>query len=104
MDDTARIARALAALGHEVRLNLYRLLVRAGEEGLSVGAIASHLALPASTLSHHLASLVDAGLVVQERQGRTVVNRVDYAVMNATLAFLTEKCCEGVVLVARDAA
>lgn len=99
MDETARTARALAALGHDVRLRLFRLLVQAGEEGLTVGAIGAHLGLPASTLSHHLSALVDADLVVQERQGRKVMNRARYATMNAALAFLTRNCCEGVALV-----
>ena len=103
MDDTARVARALAALGHEVRLNIYRLLVRAGEDGLNVGAIGAHVGLPASTLAHHLTALVEAGLVVQERQGRSVINRVDYRAMNATVAFLTEKCCVGVAAPSADA-
>lgn len=95
MDENARYARALAALGHEARLHLYRTLVQAGPDGLTVGAIGQHLGLPASTLAHHLSALVDAGLVVQERQGRSVINRADYGVMNATISFLTEQCCTG---------
>lgn len=90
-------ATALSALGHEVRLHMYRLLVRAGEEGLSVGDIGAHLGMPASTLAHHLSALVQAGLVLQERQGRTILNRVDFAQMNALVGFLSEECCEGVV-------
>ena len=98
MSQNAAIARALAALGHEARLAIYRLLVRAGAEGLNVGEIGQHLGLPASTLAHHLSTLVAAGLVIQERQGREVVNRADYDAMNRTLAFLTDKCCTGVSL------
>ena len=104
MDRTATTARALAALGHEARLRVYRLLVRAGEDGLIVGDIASHTGLPLSTLAHHLRQLVTAGLVVQEKRGREVVNRADYAAMNATIAFLTDECCAGVRLVVEDAA
>ena len=104
MDRTQDIARALAALGHEVRLEIYRLLVRAGPEGLNVGDVGAHLKRPPSTLAHHLSTLVDAGLVVQERRGREVVNRADYDAMRRTLAFLTDQCCAGVSLVARDAA
>ncbi|MEM7768863.1 MAG: metalloregulator ArsR/SmtB family transcription factor [Pseudomonadota bacterium] len=98
MDQTAPTARALAALGHEARLGVYRLLVRAGDDGLIVGDIASHTGLPLSTLAHHLRQLVSAGLVVQEKRGREVVNRADYTAMNRALRFLTEECCQGVAL------
>jgi len=57
-----------------------------------------------STLAHHLGTLVEAGLVTQERQGRLILNRVDYDVMNQTLAFLTAECCVGVKLTQEDAA
>lgn len=89
-------ARALAALGHDARLSIFRLLVRAGDEGLRVGDIGEHLELAPSTLAHHLSSLVDAGLVVQEKQGREVFNRVDYPAMHRVLSFLTSECCSGV--------
>jgi DNA-binding transcriptional ArsR family regulator len=92
----ARHARALAALGHEARLAIFRLLVRAGEDGLNVGGIGAHLGLPPSTLAHHLSTLVDAGLVMQAREGRSIVNRADYAAMRGLTAFLAAECCEGV--------
>jgi len=95
-------ARALAALGHDARLSIFRLLVRAGNDGLRVGDIGDHLALAPSTLAHHLSSLVDAGLVVQEKQGREVFNRVDYPAMQAVLAFLTSECCSGVRIQASE--
>lgn len=104
MTETAITAQALAALGHEARLTVYRLLVRAGEPGLIIGDIARHTGLPLSTLGHHLRALVSAGLVTQERRGREVVNRADYAAMDRTLRFLTEECCQGVRLVREDAA
>lgn len=104
MSQNAAIARALAALGHEARLAIYRLLVRAGQEGLNVGEIGAHLKMPASTLAHHLSTLVDAGLVIQERRGREVVNRADYEAMQRTVGFLTDKCCTGVSLAREDAA
>ena len=104
MTRNAAIARALAALGHEARLANFRLLVRAGDDGLNVGEIAAHLDMPASTLAHHLSALVGAGLVIQERQGREVVNRADYDAMNRTVAFLTDQCCAGVKLKKEDAA
>ncbi|MEL6587231.1 MAG: metalloregulator ArsR/SmtB family transcription factor [Pseudomonadota bacterium] len=104
MTDTATTARALAALGHEARLDVYRLLVRAGQDGLIVGDIAAHTKLPLSTLAHHLRMLVSAGLVTQQRRGREVVNHADFGAMNATLSFLTSECCQGVALIPEDAA
>jgi ArsR family transcriptional regulator len=105
MDATRSTARALAALGHEARLAIFRLLVRAGRDGLRVSDIGRHLGLPPSTLAHHLSALVDAGLVLQERQGREVFNKVDYPAMRGVLGFLTSECCAGVTLQnAEDAA
>tara|TARA_R110002020_G_scaffold15143_36_gene53920 strand:- start:625 stop:939 length:315 start_codon:yes stop_codon:yes gene_type:complete len=104
MVTTASVARSLAALGHETRLDIFRLLVRAGAGGLNVGEVGRHLGMPASTLAHHLGALVDAGLVIQERRGRQIVNRVDFAVMQQTMSFLTAECCTGVKLVGEDAA
>ena len=89
-------ANSLAALGNLTRLRLYRLLVRAGEPGLNVGALRSLLDVPASTLAHHLTSLVQAGLIVQEQRGREIVSRVDYAAMSELMAFLTSECCAGI--------
>jgi DNA-binding transcriptional ArsR family regulator len=103
MTSNAAVARALAALGHEARLSIYRLLVRAGKDGLNVGEIGAHLKMPPSTLAHHLSALVSVGLVVQERRGREVVNRADFEAMNRTLAFLTAECCTGVSLVTEAA-
>ena len=96
MSDTQDHARALGALGHEARLAIFRLLVRAGDGGLPVGEIGAHLGLAPSTLAHHLAALVSAGLVTQTRSGREVVNRADYAAMRRLLGFLTAECCAGV--------
>lgn len=105
MTTTSSNARALAALGHDARLSIFRLLVRAGEEGLRVSDIGEHLGLAPSTLAHHLSSLVDAGLVVQEKQGREVFNRVDFPAMRQLVGFLTSECCAGVtVQSAEDAA
>lgn len=91
-------ARALAALGHDARLSIFRLLVRAGEAGLRVRDIGAHLDMAPSTLAHHLSALVDAGLVLQDRQGREVFNRVDYPSMHRLVRFLTSECCAGVTL------
>ncbi|QYK42238.1 MAG: winged helix-turn-helix transcriptional regulator [Paracoccaceae bacterium] len=98
MTTTSPNARALAALGHDARLSIFRLLVRAGDEGLRVGDIGDHLGLAPSTLAHHLSALVDAGLVVQAKQGREVFNRVDFPVMRGLVGFLTAECCAGVAL------
>jgi len=96
MTSTSLNARALAALGHDARLAIFRLLVKAGEDGLRVSDIGHHLGAAPSTLAHHLSVLVGAGLVLQDRQGREVFNRVDYPAMHRLLAFLTSECCAGV--------
>lgn len=102
MTVTSPHARALAALGHDARLSIFRLLVKAGDEGLRVGDIGAHLGLAPSTLAHHLTTLVDAGLVVQEKRGREVFNRVDYPAMHGVLGFLTSECCAGVTIRAQE--
>lgn len=100
MATTSPNARALAALGHDARLAIFRLLVRAGDEGLRVSDIGEHLGLAPSTLAHHLSALVEAGLVLQDRRGREVFSRVDYPAMRRVLDFLTSECCAGVAVVA----
>ncbi len=91
--DTA--AKRLAELGNTTRLQIFRLLVQAGRDGLSIGEIQSYLGVPASTLAFHLRGLVVAGLVEQERQGRVVTCRPNIAALNDTLAFVKENCCVG---------
>lgn len=86
-------ADALAALGHPVRLRIFRVLVRAGADGANVGEIVRRLELPASTLAHHLQTLVGAGIVRQERRGREVISRADFDAMDALTDYLTEECC-----------
>jgi DNA-binding transcriptional ArsR family regulator len=105
MSTTSPNARALAALGHDARLAIFRLLVKAGDEGLRVSDIGDHLRLAPSTLAHHLSTLVDAGLVLQDKRGREVFNRVDYAAMRRVVGFLTSECCAGLpARAAEDAA
>jgi ArsR family transcriptional regulator len=94
MDAVAAI-EGLGALAQEHRLAAFRLLVQAGEGGLSAGAIADALGVPNSSLSFHLAHLNRAGLITQERQQRSLIYRADYAAMNALLGYLTENCCAG---------
>lgn len=102
MMDLDSTARSLAALGHPARLDVFRLLVRAGHGGLTVGQIRDSLGLAPSTLAHHLRSLVDAGLIVQTKSGRDVINTIDFAKMAQTLEFLTAECCTGVTIQRED--
>jgi ArsR family transcriptional regulator, arsenate/arsenite/antimonite-responsive transcriptional repressor len=87
--------RNLAALAHEHRLGVFRLLVKSGPQGLPAGEIAAALALPPSSLSFHLAALESAGLVASSRAGRFILYRVEPDAIRELLAYLTEDCCEG---------
>ena len=89
-------ARCLEKLGNPTRLEIYRLLVRAGPEGLAVGALQKHLEVPASTLSHHLSHLVQVDLLRQEREGRVLRCTANYGLMEQVVGFLNEECCRGV--------
>jgi DNA-binding transcriptional ArsR family regulator len=91
------VIKALSALAQPHRLKAFRALVVAGREGLTPGVIAGELDLPAATLSFHLKELVHAGLVTQERSGRNLIYRAEYACMNGVLAYLTDNCCQGEV-------
>ena len=93
--DAATAVSALSALAQEHRLTLFRLLVQAGEEGMSAGAIAEALGVPNSSLSFHLAQLSKADLVHQERRHRSIIYRANYASMNALVGYLMENCCAG---------
>lgn len=86
---------ALSALAQEHRLALFRLLVRAGPDGMAAGRIADALGMPNSSLSHHLALLNEAGLVAQRREGRSLIYSADYAAMDRLVGFLMENCCAG---------
>jgi len=86
---------ALKALAQENRLAAFRLLVQAGSMGMPVGDLRDALAIPPATLSAHLNILRGAGLVVDQREGRVIRIRADYAQMNALQLFLTENCCQG---------
>jgi len=83
----------LEALGNPVRLQIYRLLVRAGIEGLPVGAIQDKLGMPASTLSHHVRKLADTHLITQERQATTLICRASFPAMTALIGYLSDECC-----------
>ncbi|MGL4290302.1 MAG: ArsR/SmtB family transcription factor [Phreatobacter sp.] len=86
-------AARLEALGNPTRLRIYRMLVRAGDAGSSVGRLQASLDIAASTLSHHLKSLVMVGLIAQERQATTLICRANYDVMRGLVDFLVEECC-----------
>lgn len=85
----------LAALGHQTRLAIFRLLVQAGEEGLSAGVIGEKLDLPAATLSFHLAHLNRVGLISGRHESRFIFYAADYAAMDELIAYLTDNCCNG---------
>ncbi len=85
----------LGALAHETRLAVYRMMVEAGADGLAAGEIARKLDVPPPTLSFHLRDLVDAGLAVHRREGRSILYAADYEAMNALMGFLTANCCGG---------
>ena len=86
---------ALAALAQESRLSVFRLLVHNAPEGLTAGLIAEQLELPAPTLSFHLKTLAQAGLVSMEQEGRFVRYRAEIEAINALVGFLTDDCCGG---------
>jgi ArsR family transcriptional regulator, arsenate/arsenite/antimonite-responsive transcriptional repressor len=86
-------ARQLESLGSPIRLKLFRALVRAGEDGLPCGTLQAKLGIAASTLSHHIKHLRDAGLISQERQATTLICRAHYPTMNALVGYLVDECC-----------
>jgi len=91
--DSPQIVQALAALAHETRLALYRMLVERGPDGLSAGVIAERLNVPPSSLTFHVQHLHRAGLLSQRRVGRQLIYAADYSTMNGLVAYLTENCC-----------
>ena len=101
MEDN-EVVRALAALAHPARLQVFRALVVVGPPGLTPGTMAEALAMPAATLSFHLKELAIAGLVTQERCGRNLLYRAAYDRMNAVLGYLTAHCCQGAACTAES--
>jgi len=86
---------ALAALAHDTRLSVFRLLVKAGPEGLSAGEIAERLDARQNTMSSHLHKLARAGIVSSERHGRHIIYRADFDAVGDLLLYLMEDCCGG---------
>jgi ArsR family transcriptional regulator len=92
----ASVLQALAALSQQARLRIFRALIVAGEAGTTPTTLAETLGLPANTLSFHLKALSHAALIRQQRQGRHLLYRAEFATMDALLGYLTENCCAGV--------
>lgn len=88
--------KALAALAHETRLTIFRVLVQAGGPGVPAGQLAKSLSIPNATLSFHLKELAHAELVISRQESRFIYYSANFATMNALLGYLTENCCAGI--------
>src|SRR4029077_19567796 len=86
---------ALAALAQDNRLDVFRLLVQAGPDGMPAGQVSQALGLAPNTLTFHFDRLRDAGLVTVRRDGRSMIYAARFETMNGLLGFLTENCCQG---------
>jgi len=95
MMESDHAATALSALAHDHRLDVYRLLVGVGPDGLNAGTIAARLDLPSSSLTFHLQHLHRAGLIAQRRLGRQLIS-ADFPAMRSLVNYLTENCCRGI--------
>jgi|SRR5579884_956040 len=95
-------AKQLEALGNPTRLQVYRTLVRAGDDGLPVGRLQEKIGIAASTLSHHLHRLILTGLVTQERRVTTLICRANYPAMHSLVGFLVDECCVDAPSAAED--
>jgi len=91
--DGPQAVQALAALAHDTRLAIFRMLVERGPDGLSAGVIAEQLGIPPSSLTFHVQLLHRAGLITQRRLSRQLIYAADFAAMNGLVGFLTENCC-----------
>jgi DNA-binding transcriptional ArsR family regulator len=94
LDDAANI---LAKIGNPTRLRIVRLLVRAGDDGLTVGTIQKQLDIPGSTLTHHITHLKSAGVIRQQRRQATLICKMEFDVLRDLVDYLTEECCADVV-------
>ena len=95
--ESSNAVAALGALAQENRLDVFRLLVQAGPDGMAAGDIAERLRIAPATLSFHLAQLRHAGLIVVRRDGRSLIYSTNYDGMNDLMSFLTENCCGGAI-------
>ena len=91
----AIVIGALGALAQETRLDIFRLLVQKGPEGLPAGEIGTRLDQPSPTMSFHLNQLRFAGLITSRRESRSIIYSANFKAMNDLLAYLTENCCDG---------
>jgi ArsR family transcriptional regulator, arsenate/arsenite/antimonite-responsive transcriptional repressor len=96
------VVRALGALAHPIRLDVFRALVVAGHEGLTPGVLIEQLDVPSAKLSFHLKELAIAGLVTQERSSRNVIYRAAYDQMDGVIRYLADNCCKGFVPAPQD--
>ena len=87
------VSEGFAAVGAEARLDVLLTLVRQGPQGLTVGEIQKQLETPASTLAHHLRILSEAGLIIQEKSGRQVINRANFSKLQHLADYLLQECC-----------
>lgn len=93
--DTSNAIAALGALAQEHRLSVFRLLAETGEDGMAAGDLARRIGIAHNTMSSHLATLSNAGLITSTRDGRSMIYRIVPAVMRDLLGFLTDDCCHG---------
>jgi ArsR family transcriptional regulator len=91
----SEVIAALGALAQETRLDIFRLLVEKGPEGLPAGEIGERLGQPSPTMSFHLSQLRFAGMVTSRRESRSIIYSANYKSMNELLAYLSENCCGG---------
>lgn len=94
--ETKEVLAALAAIAHESRLAIFRLLVQTGPQGMAATRIAEQLGIAPSSLSFHLKELAHARLITSRSEGRFVIYSTDIVVMNGLIGYLTENCCAGV--------
>jgi len=92
--DTKKIIAALGALAQESRLAIFRHLIEIAPKSMSVGAIGAHMGMAATTLSFHLDKLRQAGLITQQREGRTCLYSANYDALISTIKYLSEDCCK----------
>ena len=91
--DIEAIAKALKELGHPTRLKIFKSVVKAGHQGIAVGGLQERLAVPGSTLSHHISSLASAELISQRREGRTLYCVAEFERLQSVIDFLQDECC-----------
>jgi len=93
--EPTQVVRALAAIAHESRLAVFRLLVSIGPDGLAAGTVAEMLGIAPSALSFHLKDLTQAGLLTQRPDGRRLIYSANFGAMQALIGYLTANCCQG---------